>query len=179
LSAASYPTMTARVTSNGSLRGCSSTDVVVDNVERGLTEVYIGRVTHDGRRRSPQEWLLWRLRQAARAGLIELLPLVPPLPALPDKCATAIVECHQGLGLLLRIRQLTALSAEAEFGFAFRFAGEWSGITRDQAKDGIEGLLRHGVLVKTGKTTSTKRPMNMYRVGDGNKRSIHKAASDR
>ncbi len=42
-----------------------------DAIERDLTEVYVARVTETRERLSPQELILWHLRQAIRAGVIE------------------------------------------------------------------------------------------------------------
>jgi hypothetical protein len=138
-----------------------------DSFERNLTEVYVGRVTGDGRHRSSQEFILWRLRHAIKA---EIVPKPPPVrvPQLCGTAARAAFSCHSGLVLFLRIRQLTAQCNEPEFAFARRFAADWCGIKSNQAKDGIEGLIRAGVLVMTGKIrTHGNRETNMYRLGDG------------
>ncbi len=76
------------------------------------------------------------------------------------------MTCHRGLALLLRIRQLTAQRNEDEFTFARTFASEWCGVTRDQARYGIEGLIRLEVLVKVGEIRITaKRAATLYRLG--------------
>ena len=138
-----------------------------DRIERGLGEVYAGRISRVNRRRSRQEFVLWKIRLAWEAGLRELPPC-PPLLPIPENCQRAITVCYQALELWLRCRARTVQRDESEFTFTRQFVSEWSSLTPGQVKDGIAGLRRFGVLVKTDSQIVTRagREANSYRLGE-------------
>jgi hypothetical protein len=141
------------------------------DLDRSLTEAYVGRVTGVLRKRAQQEQILWHLRLAVVA---KVKPLPPPVevPPLPDGAGECVRASYAGLKLFLRIRSLTVQRGEQEFAFARSFAAEWSGLTRDRAGTGIRGLERFGVLLRCGviersSCRATKhRPPTRYRLGD-------------
>jgi hypothetical protein len=103
-----------------------------DSIERSLTEVYMARVTGVRRKRGLAEFLLWRIRHAAKAGIISLPR--QELPACPRGADDATVAVYRGIGLFLRARQLTEQRGEETFTFTAGFTSEWCRVTPEEAK---------------------------------------------
>jgi hypothetical protein len=90
--------------------------------------------------------LLWRLQHAAKAGLVTLPAQV--MRRCPRGVDENTVTVYNGVGLFLRVRQLTEQRGEPTFVFTARFAGEWCAVTPERAKDALAALVRAEVLIR-------------------------------
>ena len=125
---------------------CDCVDDDDREFERSLTEVYVTRLTGLPRKRSPSEYVRWKVRLAIEAGALQPPPVY--LPPLPNPIRTTL-KVYEGLRLFVQVRQLTDPQGEP-FTFARRFVVEWCGVLPDGAKAGIEVMRAAGILEKVG-----------------------------
>jgi len=111
-----------------------------------FAEILAAQTTGQVRKLNPPEHAAWKIRLLVAVGLIEpapiaLLPLPPDLPA-------SISKVYDGIALLFGCKWLYYSGAPT--ALAWRFVGGWCGVAQITAQQGIQALVRHGIIEPVG-----------------------------
>ena len=127
-----------------------------------LAETRAAQAYGKARRLKPLELSLWRLRLLNESGLLEL-PIIA-IPRAPESCPEFVEKVRLGFEHLIRCREW--LDPGSPVSFARTFSAAWCEINPALARDALNYLVGHGVVVKVGETPSPhRRPTHLYRPG--------------